>query len=323
VTAAFDSSFRAALLARNDESVEQGFPFVLINDVPIEDTFAEAFPMTAARLIVTAESPAWAQTAGQVTTGYASSVIGCDAEAAVERTLSPDETPDGRPGVSLLLFAFSRDALQKALVNRVGQCVLTCPTTACYNGLPLVKDKKVRVGGNLRFFGDTFQFSKKLDGRRYWRVPVMDGEFVCEDWFGTVKGVAGGNFLIVGASQAAALAAAEAAVAAVRRVPGVIMPFPGGVVRSGSKVGSRYKKLRASTNDAFCPTLRGFVASALPEGANAVYEIVIDGTDLAAVEEATRVGVRAACRPGVLRVTAGNYGGKLGPFHLHLHKLLG
>jgi formylmethanofuran--tetrahydromethanopterin N-formyltransferase len=294
-----------------------------INDVPIEDTFAEAFPMTAARLVVTAETPAWAQTAGQVTTGYASSVIGCDAEAGVERALFPDETPDGRPGVSLLMFAFSRDALQKALVNRVGQCVLTCPTTACYNGLPLVKDKNVRVGGNLRFFGDTFQFSKKLEGRRYWRLPVMDGEFLCEDWFGTVKGVAGGNFLIVGAGQAEALAAAEAAVAAMRRVPGVILPFPGGVVRSGSKVGSRYKKLRASTNDAYCPTLRGLVPSALPEGANAVYEIVIDSTDLPAVEEATRVGVRAACRPGVLRITAGNYGGKLGPFHLHLHKLLG
>ncbi len=294
-----------------------------INNVPIEDTFAEAFPMTAARLLVTAETQAWAQTAGQVTTGYASSVIGCDAEASVERTLSPDETPDGRPGVSLLLFAFSRDALQKALVNRVGQCILTCPTTACYNGLPLVKDKNVRIGGNLRFFGDTFQFSKKLEGRRYWRIPVMDGEFLCEDLFGTIKGVAGGNFLIVGDSQAAALTAAEAAVAAIRRVPGVILPFPGGVVRSGSKVGSRYKKLRASTNDAYCPTLRGLVTSALPEGANAVYELVIDGIDLPAVEEATRVGVRAACRPGVLGITAGNYGGKLGPFHLHLHKLLG
>src|SRR5262249_54105481 len=183
--------------------------------------------MTAARLVVTAETPAWAQTAGQVTTGYASSVIGCDAEAGVERALSAEQTPDGRPGVSLLLFAFSRDALQKALVNRVGQCVLTCPPTACYNGLPLVKDKTVRVGGTLRFFGAPFQFSKRLEGRRYWRLPVMDGEFVCEDWFGTVKGVAGGNFLIVGASQAEALAAAESAVAAVRRVPGVILPFPG------------------------------------------------------------------------------------------------
>jgi formylmethanofuran--tetrahydromethanopterin N-formyltransferase len=294
-----------------------------INGVPLEDTFAEAFPMTAARLVVTAETAAWARTAGQVTTGYAASVIGCDAEAGIERELPPEETPDGRPGVSLLLFGFSRDALQKAVVNRVGQCVLTCATTACYNGLPVIKEKALRVGGNLRFFGDGWQFSKKLEGRRYWRLPTMDGEFVCEDFFGTVKGVAGGNFLILGASQASALAAAEAAVAAIRAVPGVILPFPGGVVRSGSKVGSRYKKLRASTNDAYCPTLRGVVKSALPRDANAVYEIVIDGLDLPAVEEAMRVGVRAACGPGIVGITAGNYGGKLGPFHLHLHKLLG
>ncbi len=293
-----------------------------LNDILIEDTFAEAFPMTAARLLVTAETAAWAETAGRMATGYAASVIGCDAEAGIERTLSPDESPDGRPGVSLLLFAFNRDALQKAVVNRVGQCVLTCPTTACYNGLPVVKEKAVRVGGNLRFFGDGWQFSKKLEGRRYWRLPVMDGEFVCEDFFGTVKGVAGGNFLMVGDTQATALAAAEAAVAAIRSVPGIILPFPGGIVRSGSKVGSRYKKLRASTNDAYCPTLRGLVKTALPEGANAVYEIVLDGVDLSSVEEATRVGIRAACRPGVLRITAGNYGGKLGPYHLHLHQLL-
>ncbi len=293
-----------------------------INDIPIEDTFAEAFPMTACRLIVTAATAAWARTAGLTTTGYAASVIGCDAEASIERELPPEESPDGRPGVSLILFAFSRDALQKAVVNRVGQCVLTCPTTACYNGLPVVKDKSIRVGGNLRFFGDSWQFSKKLEGRRFWRMPVMDGEFVCEDLFGTIKGVAGGNFLIAGATQATALAAAEAAVAAVRSLPGVILPFPGGVVRSGSKVGSRYKKLRASTNDAYCPTLRGVVKSALPEGANAVYELVLDALDLPTMETAMRTGVRAACRPGVLGITAGNYGGKLGPYHLHLHKLL-
>jgi formylmethanofuran--tetrahydromethanopterin N-formyltransferase len=294
-----------------------------VNGIPIEDTFAEAFPMTAARLIVTAETAAWAQTAGQTATGYAASVIGCDAEAGIERTLAPEETPDGRPGVSLLLFAFSRDALQKAALNRVGQCILTSATSACYNGLPLVKDKNIRIGGSLRFFGDGWQFSKRLEGRRYWRLPVMDGEFTCEDLFGTVKGVAGGNFLILGKDQAHALAAAEAAVAAIRQGPGVILPFPGGIVRSGSKVGSKYKKLRASTNDAFCPTLRGSVQSALPEGVNAVYEIVIDGLDLAAVEQATRVGVRAACREGVVKISAGNYGGNLGPFHLHLHRLLG
>ncbi|WP_088258528.1 formylmethanofuran--tetrahydromethanopterin N-formyltransferase [Fimbriiglobus ruber] len=293
-----------------------------INGTEIEDTFAEAFPMTAARVVVTAETPGWARTAGQTATGYAASVIGCDAEAGIERELAPAETPDGRPGVSLLFFAFSRDALQKALVNRVGQCILTCATTACYNALPVVPDKSVRVGGNLRFFGDGWQISKLLGGRRFWRVPTMDGEFLCEDVFGTTKGVAGGNFLILGITQAVALAAAEAAVEACRRVPGVIMPFPGGIVRSGSKVGSKYKKLRASTNDAYCPTLRGAVTSALSDGVGAVYEVVIDGLDLAAVEEATRVGVRAGCGPGIVRVSAGNYGGKLGPFHLKLHKLL-
>ncbi len=285
-----------------------------INDIPIEDTFAEAFPMTAARLIVTAETPEWARTAGTVATGYAASVIGCDAEAAIERSLSESDTPDGRPGISLLFFAFNRDALQKALVNRVGQCILTCPTTACYNALPLVKEKTIRIGGHLRFFGDGYQFSKKLEGRRFWRLPVMDGEFTCEDMFGTTKGVAGGNFLILGENQAVALAAAEAAVAAIRQVPGVILPFPGGIVRSGSKVGSRYKKLRASTNDVFCPTLRGLVTSALPDGVNAVYEIVMDGLDLPAVEEATRVGIRAACLPGVIGISAGNYGGSLGSY---------
>jgi formylmethanofuran--tetrahydromethanopterin N-formyltransferase len=293
-----------------------------INDIPIEDTFAEAFPMTAARLIVTAESAAWARTAGQVVTGYASSVIGCDVEAGIERVLDEGEAVDGRPGISVLMFAFNRDLLQKAVVNRVGQCILTCPTTACYNGLPIIKGKAIRIGGSLRFFGDGFQFSKKLEGRRFWRMPVMDGEFTCEDVFGTIKGVGGGNFLILAASQRQGLEAAEAAVAAIRKIPGIILPFPGGIVRSGSKVGSRYKKLRASTNDAYCPTLRGLVKSALPHGVNAVYEIVIDGIDQPAVEDATRAGVRAACIDGVLGITAGNYGGNLGPVHLYLHKLL-
>ncbi len=293
-----------------------------LDGTEIVDTFAEAFPMAAARVVVTAATPAWAAEAALAATGYAASVIGCDAEAGVERDLATTETPDGRPGVSLLFFAFSRDAIQKAVVNRVAQCVLTCPTTACFNGLPVDPARSLSVGGGLRYFGDGWQISKLLDGRRYWRVPVMDGEFLCEDVFGTAKGVAGGNFLILGESQAAALLAAEDAVRAVRAVPGVIAPFPGGVVRSGSKVGSKYAKLRASTNGAYCPTLRGVVPSELPDGVNAVYEVVIDGLDLAAVEEATRRGVRAACRPGVRRVTSGNYGGKLGPFHIHLHDVL-
>jgi formylmethanofuran--tetrahydromethanopterin N-formyltransferase len=294
------------------------------NGVEVVDTFAEAFPITGTRVIITAISAKWARIAAMVMTGNATSIIACDVEAAIERRLSADETPDGRPGISVLVFAFSRDALAKALTGRVGQSVLTCPTTGCYNGLAgAPKDKQISIGGQLRFFGDTHQSSKKLDARRLWRIPVMDGEFVCEDRFGTTKGVAGGNLLVCGCDQAAALSAAEHAARAIRRLPDVILPFPGGIVRSGSKVGSRYKKLKASTNDAYCPTLRAVVESELPAEAGAVYEIVIDGLTPEAVAAAMRAGLHAACdTPGVVRVTAGNYGGKLGPFHFHLRDLL-
>ena len=295
-----------------------------LNGVAVADTFAEAFGMTACRLVVTAETPSWARTAGTEASGYAASVIGCDAEAGVERELSPAETPDGRPGVSLLLFAFSRDALQKAVVNRVGQCVLTCATTACYGGLAGEPGRGIKVGAQLRYFGDGRQISKMLNGVRYWRLPTMDGEFLVADEVGTVRGIAGGNLILLGASQAAALAAAEAVVEACRAVPDVILPFPGGVVRSGSKVGSKYPALRASSNDAFCPTLRGVVASELPAGVNAAYEVVIDGLSRTSVEAAMRAGLHAASRvPGLVRISAGNYGGKLGPHHFKLHDLLG
>lgn len=293
-----------------------------IEGVSIADTFAEAFPMTAARAIITADSPRWAEIAGRTMSGYATSVIACDAEAAIERVLTPEETPDGRPGVSVLLFAFSRDALEKALSNRVGQCVMTCPTTACYNGLP-VGEKSIKVGGRLRYFGDGWQISKQLDdGRRFWRIPVMDGEFTCEETFGTTKGVAGGNIILLGTDPGATLHATEAAVDAMRAVPGVILPFPGGIARSGSKVGSKYKALKASTNTAFAPTLRGLVPTELPEGVECAYEIVIDGLTLEAVERATALGIRAGARPGIVQISAGNYGGKLGPFHIRLLDVL-
>ena len=288
-----------------------------LNGVEIVDTFAEAFSMTAARAIITADSPTWAEIAGRTMSGYATSVIGCDAEASIERALAPDETPDGRPGVSVLVFAFSRDALEKALSNRVGQCVMTCPTTACYNGLP-VGEKTVDVGGRLRYFGDGWQISKRLEGRRFWRVPVMDGEFTCEETFGTTKGVAGGNIILLGTDPRTTLEATEAAVVAMRSIPGVILPFPGGIARSGSKVGSKYKALRASSNTAFAPTLRGLVPTELPTGVECAYEIVIDGLTLEAVEQATAVGLRAGAKPGIVRITSGNYGGKLGPFHIRL-----
>jgi formylmethanofuran--tetrahydromethanopterin N-formyltransferase len=251
-------------------------------------------------------------------------VIACGCEAGIERQLKPSETPDGRPGVSVLLFAMSNKELTKQLQNRVGQCVLTSPTSACYAGIE--EGDPLPLGKTLRFFGDGYQMSKKLGRKRYWRVPVMDGEFLCEDVTRVTKAVGGGNFLILAGNQAQALAASERAIDAMRKVPDVIMPFPGGVVRSGSKVGSKYKTLPASTNHRYCPTLRGVVDSALSDRVGAVLEIVIDGLTSAAIDEATRVGIRAACtlgaKRGILAISAGNYGGNLGPFHFKLRQIL-
>ena len=292
-----------------------------INGVEIEDTFAEAFKMWASRLIITAINERWAVTAAQVVTGFATSIIGCGCEAGIGGLLSAEQTPDGRPGVVVLFFTMSKGDMEKHLLLRLGQCVMTSPTSACYNDL--AAESKVKVGGKLRYFGDGFQSSKLLEERRLWRVPVMDGEFVIEESFGVQEAVGGGNFLILADSQPNALAAAEAAVEAIRVVPGSILPFPGGIVRSGSKVGSRYKGQFVSTNTAYCPTIRRQVESALPEEVNAVMEIVIDGLDEEAVRQATRMGIQAACQGGVLRISAGNYGGKLGPYHFHLQEIMG
>ncbi|MGM9490515.1 formylmethanofuran--tetrahydromethanopterin N-formyltransferase [Ideonella sp. YS5] len=295
------------------------------NGVVIDDGFAEAFPMKATRVIITAHNLAWARHAAVAATGFATSVIACGCEAGIERELSPEETPDGRPGQSVLIFAMSGKELAKQLERRIGQCVLTCPTTAAYAGI--AEGEAVALGKNLRFFGDGWQISKVINGVRYWRIPVMDGEFVAQETTGIVKAVGGGNLLFLARDTDTALAVAESAVAAMRRLPNVVMPFPGGVVRSGSKVGSKYPALGASTNDAFCPSLVGLVErSELTAETRCVLEIVIDGLTEADVAAAMRAGMDAGIEigstGGLLRISAGNYGGKLGPYHFHLHKLL-
>jgi formylmethanofuran--tetrahydromethanopterin N-formyltransferase len=298
---------------------------VMVNGVRVDDTFAEAFGMRATALIITADTAAWALQAAVTMTGFATSVIGCGAEAGVDRELTPKETPDGRFGVRVLLFAVSSGELQKQLQGRVGQCVLTSPGSACYAGVE--GEERLKLGNAIRYFGDGWQISKRFAGKHYWRIPVMDGEFLCEATTGLSRdGVGGGNLLIMGKSAAATLQAAEAAVKAIRAVPDVIMPFPGGIARSGSKVGSKYKTLRASTNDAYCPTLRGAVTSALDPDVACILEIVIDGLSPRAVAGAMRAGLAALLRRGaargVVRVSAGNYGGKLGPHHFRLKELL-
>lgn len=287
----------------------------------IVDTFAEAFRLRFARLIVTAHDPHWLRAACDAACGYGTSVIGCDAEIGVEGFLESSRSPDGRAAASLLAFGFAAESLAKAVANRTAQCLLTCPTANVFDGLPDAEDR-APLGKHVRFFGDGFEKTKVFDGRRIWRVPVMDGEFLVEESIGIRKGVGGGNIILQGGSLEAALAAARRAVEAIATVPGTITPFPGGVVRSGSKVGSRYAALRASTNDAFCPSLVGRTASELVEGAVAAAEIVIDGVDEDAVAKGMVAAIEAAAGEGTLAIAAGNYGGKLGKFHFHLHQLL-
>ena len=296
-----------------------------VNGITVDDTFAEAFGMSATGVVITADSAKWARQAAVTMSGFGTSVIGCGAEVGIDRELKPDETPDGRPGVRVLLFGFSPDALVPQLKNRVGQCVLTSPGSACYAGVEA--KKRIGLGQGPRFFGDGFQTAKRLGKDRYWRVPVMDGEFVIEESTGVVTdAVGGGNVLILGNDRAGLLATAEAAVAAIAEVPDVITPFPGGIVRSGSKVGSKYKGMVASTNDAFCPTLRGRVKSELGPDTVAVLEIVIDGLTSKSVADAMKAGLKSiidtGAARGVTRVSAGNYGGKLGQHHYKLLELL-
>jgi len=297
---------------------------MIINGVLIDHTFAEAFPMKATRVIITAQTERWAYNAAKSMTGFATSVIGCGCEADIERYLKPSETPDGRPGVSAMLFTMGAKSLVKQLETRAGQSVLTSPTSALFSGI----DGGIRIplGKNLRYFGDGFQTSKLINDNRYWRIPVMDGEFLVEETTGQVNAIGGGNLLILAESEIDALEACEKAVLEMRKVPNVILPFPGGVVRSGSKVGSKYPALTASTNDAFCPTLKGITKSELSPEIESVIEIVIDGLTEADIKKAMRVGIETFCSigayNGVKRISAGNYGGKLGPYHFHLQEIM-
>ena len=299
-----------------------------IHGVTIENTYAEAFSMKVARLIITAPSRRWCRNAANAMTGFATSVIACGCEAGVESELSPAVTPDGRAGVAVLLFAMSSKELAKQLINRVGQCVLTCPGTACFDGFAdetQQESKSYPLGRTLRYFGDGFQSAKRVGDTRLWRIPVMDGEFICADMAHIRQGVGGGNILLPAKSAPAALLAAESAVAAMAKLDGVITPFPGGIVRSGSKVGSRYPGLIASTNDAWCPTIQSRTSTALPPGSNSVLEVVVDGVDAASVSKALAAATRAACKKAgqdLTAVSAGNYGGGLGSHHFYLHSLL-
>jgi len=290
----------------------------------ISDTFAEIFPMWAGRILVTAENKKWALAAAEAATGFATSIIMCPAEAARERILPPHKTPDGRIGIVIQIYNRSLQALKNQMMLRIGQCIMTCPTTAAYDALPNA-ERRLKIGRSLRLFGDGFQEIDKIEGRIVWRIPVMEGEFLVEDTFGAVKAAAGGTLLLMAESQRVGLEAAKRAVSMIsQRVEGVIMPFPGGVCRSGSKVGSMRYKLGASTNHPFCPKLKKIVTdSKVPDGVECVYEIVINGLTVEAVKRAMIEAVRVAAEsPGILKISAANFGGKLGPIRLGLKEML-
>ena len=293
--------------------------------IEIENTFAEAFPMKASRLIITALNIDWAKKAAQSFCGFATSVIACGCEAGIESELSNKETPDGRPGVSILIFSMSSNELKKQILNRTGQCIMTSPTSAVFSGNSSAD--KIPLGNSLRYFGDGYQMSKLLDNKRFWRIPVMDGEFICEEFAYQMNGIGGGNFLVLGNNIENVLAAVELAVKKMNEIKNIILPFPGGVVRSGSKVGSKYKNLIASTNFEYCPSLRGvYTKSKLSGDTNCVLEIVIDGINKEDIEFAMKKGIleilNSKVRRGISKISAGNYGGKLGPYLFKLKDLI-
>ena len=296
---------------------------MIINGIKIENTFAEAFPMKVVRLIITADSKYWLKQAANNVTGFATSVIACGCEAGVEKEIKSSKTPDGRSGIAILLFAMDSKGLAKQVLRRVGQCILTSPTTACFSGLE--SNEKINLGSAIRFFGDGFQVSKKINDKKIWRIPVMEGEFVIEDKTSITNGIGGGNILIIGDSNEEVLKSAEAAVKEMRKVNNIILPFPGGIVRSGSKVGSKYKSLIASTNDAYCPTLKGITKTKLSKSNESVLEIVIDGINEKDISLAMKKGINIICKKfnkGIKSISAGNYGGKLGPHHFHLRDVM-
>jgi len=294
-----------------------------LNNVEIEETFAEVFSMKCARVLITALNERWAKVAATEATGFGTSIIGCPSEAGIEKYLTPEETPDGRFGAYIQIYHGKTEKLEDQILERIGQCVLTSPTTAVFNGLPNA-EKQSNIGFKLKFFGDGFDEKREINGRTVYSIPIMEGDFIIEEKIGIVDGIAGGNFFIMAENQMSALNAAEVAVDAIFNIEGCITPFPGGIVASGSKVGSnKYKFLKASTNEKFCPTLKDKIKdSQIPEGVNGIYEVLANGMSLDLVKEAMRKGITAATKvPGVVKITSGNYGGKLGKYTIDLKDL--
>ncbi len=295
-----------------------------INGVEIEDTFAEAFGMHMNRTIITAFDEDWARTTALEATGFGTSIIMCPVEAGIECVLDANETPDGRPGVRVIFAAAKKEVLEEQLLARISQCVLTSPTACAFDDTPDPRGS-YSIGKQISLFGDGHQIKKgPIDGRVLWLIPRMSGTFVVQNEFGRTKGVAGGNIIYFCENLESGMTSGKAAVRAIEEVEGAYTPFPGGLVGSGSKPSSKYKGLLASTNERYCPTIRAAIPDThVPEGCEFVMEIVVNGLNEEAVAAAMKTAIDTVCtHEGVLKVSAGNFGGKLGKYKIGLHDLL-
>ena len=305
----------------------------------VDDTYAEAFRSIYGEILLTARDEKWLRHCVNAITGHSSSTILCDCEAGVaqwigldgpgSRSSTPLSTPDGRVGAVIQFHVprFRKDRrehLEQVMLARISQNALTCPTIRCFNRLET--DDYFKLGRKIAFFGDHHQFRDTRFGKPGWVIPTLGGEFFLSRRFGFQDGVMGGNLWFFGATDDAALEAAEKAAIAAEATPDTILPFPGGVAASGSKAGSSYKFLIASTYAEYCPTLKAKLgaASKVPDGVVSIQEIIINGQDQNSLNVATAAAIRAAAdTPNLLRISAGNYGGRLGKTFVHLHEVLG
>lgn len=292
---------------------------------PVDDTYAEAFKSLYAEILITARDRYWVDRAVEACTGNASSTIMCDCEAAMSHYVEPGETPDQRPGavVQFHVPRFWKDRVQKlerSLIVRVGQNVLTCPTAACFSTMPN-EATTFPLGRKLAYFGDGHESESNRFGRPGWVIPILSGEFFLDAQFGYREGLMGGNLWYFGSTAEGALEGAMKGVEAAKRA-GVIMPFPGGMAGSGSKAGSKYKFIVGSTYAEYCPTLREKMGDQcrLPQGVVSVQEIILNGCDLPTIAASMQAAIAASrATPGLERISAGNYGGKLGKSFIYLH----
>ena len=296
----------------------------------IDDTYAEAFRSLYTEFLITARDRRWLDHAVHAATGNASSSILCDCEAGMDRYVGPggDEgfaTPDGRPGaiVQLHIPRFRKDrvkALERSALVRISQNVLTCPTAACFNLID--SENYYHMGRKVAYFGNGYQKRIERFGRKMWWIPILGGEFVLDRRLGYADGLMGGNLWFFGDSVDSALEAAEKGVEAIRPVPGVITTFPGGIAGSGSKAGSNYDFTIASTYEKFCPLLQDDldIEAGLPQGVHSVMEIIMNGQGMQPIIDATQAAIKASVdTPGLIMISAGNYGGHLGKSFIFLH----